>query len=286
VPAMRESAPRMFAEVTSAVGPDHPNVALSHHALGMAFYQQGDYAEAERELKEGVRMQRAIFGPGAPQAAKGLMVLSAARMRAGDLEGARAAIDEAIVSYEQGKRTKGLADAIEQRGNLFHLGRDLAHARADFERALELKVSLLGPDHPGIAITTTNLATLLMDEKRYDDAVAMARRTVAIYEKAGTVGTRRAWALDELVMALVRAGRGREALAPAEEALAYLGSADESTLAHHELWHGQALEAVRREPARARALAASARARCAGGKVDRNVCGMIEEVLARRRRSR
>ena len=47
-----------------------------------------------------------------------------------------------------------------------------------------IQVSLLGPDHPDVASSVTNLARLYVDLGRYADAEPLLKRALAIWEKA------------------------------------------------------------------------------------------------------
>jgi eukaryotic-like serine/threonine-protein kinase len=57
-------------------------------------------------------------------------------------------------------------------------------AAEHYERALRIKESLLGPDHPDVAMTVHNLAVLRTTEGRREEAEALYRRALAIFERA------------------------------------------------------------------------------------------------------
>jgi tetratricopeptide (TPR) repeat protein len=53
-----------------------------------------------------------------------------------------------------------------------------------YQRALEIQVKALGPEHPSVALTLNNLAELFIVQGRYADAMSLFRRSLAIREKA------------------------------------------------------------------------------------------------------
>ncbi|HMF00214.1 MAG TPA: tetratricopeptide repeat protein, partial [Terriglobia bacterium] len=50
------------------------------------------------------------------------------------------------------------------------------------QRALQLKEKLLGPEHPDVAITLNNLATLRISQLRFAEAATMYQRALAIFQ--------------------------------------------------------------------------------------------------------
>ena len=63
-----------------------------------------------------------------------------------------------------------------------------AEAEKLFRRCLDLKVKLLGPDHPDVAITANNLAMLLANDGRSEEAGALLRRSIDILEQTVAEG--------------------------------------------------------------------------------------------------
>jgi tetratricopeptide (TPR) repeat protein len=58
-----------------------------------------------------------------------------------------------------------------------------AEAEQLYQRALQLKEKLLGPEHPDVAITLNNLATLRISQLRFAEAATMYQRALAIFER-------------------------------------------------------------------------------------------------------
>jgi tetratricopeptide (TPR) repeat protein len=58
----------------------------------------------------------------------------------------------------------------------------LDRAEQFYARALDIKRSLLGPEHPECAITAHNLGTLLRDSGRPEEAARHFRSALSIFE--------------------------------------------------------------------------------------------------------
>ncbi|MEW5740562.1 MAG: tetratricopeptide repeat protein [Myxococcota bacterium] len=96
----------------------------------------------------------------------------------------------------------------------------LAAALADFERALELQQSRLGPEHPDVAMTLNNLGVVLGRLGRQDEAIATYEKSLAIHlaiEGPGHPNT--ATAQHNLGVLLRARGRYLDARARLEQAL-------------------------------------------------------------------
>jgi tetratricopeptide (TPR) repeat protein len=52
-----------------------------------------------------------------------------------------------------------------------------------YRRALAIREKVLGPDHPDVAASLNNLATLLDKQGKYDEAEPLYRRALAIRKK-------------------------------------------------------------------------------------------------------
>ena len=68
-------------------------------------------------------------------------------------------------------------------GCAYTVHREIPDAIKALRESLELKQKLLGPDHPDVAISEGNLASLLEGAKRYKEALAYVDRAIEIQEK-------------------------------------------------------------------------------------------------------
>jgi tetratricopeptide (TPR) repeat protein len=94
-------------------------------------------------------------------------------------------------------------------------------ARALYERALALYEQTLGPDHPDVAVTLSNLSNGYLLAGAYPEARALSERTLAIYEQAlGPDHPELAVPLNNLASVHLAAGAYPEARALYERSLA------------------------------------------------------------------
>lgn len=124
----------------------------------------------------------------------------------GDLERARAALEKG------GALTSILgAEVLNNLAEWYRLSTDnIAEARRLHEQALQLRVELLGPDHPAVAESSNNLGELCRDEGELDGARALFERALTIWSGHGLPG-RAAIARNSLAILLLKQGAFAEA---------------------------------------------------------------------------
>ena len=182
------------------------------HALAVALRRRGHYTRAVRLHRAATASARR--GVTAHQMVALLNEHGVACKHAGYF-------DEAEAAYQ---RALALAETAEQRAVLEHNLGGLAHARGDMaaaephaRRALDLRRSALGPDHPDVAVELAALAPILHGLGRLDEAEAMLRRVLVIL---GHDHPESGFALGNLGALLQETGRLGEAATRYEEALA------------------------------------------------------------------
>jgi tetratricopeptide (TPR) repeat protein/tRNA A-37 threonylcarbamoyl transferase component Bud32 len=97
--------------------------------------------------------------------------------------------------------------------------RDFAAAPPLLEQALALKEAELGKDHPDVARTLATLAWAMTELGRYDEALRLADRSLAILEKLDPDGLQLVYANENRGDALIKLGRYKEAEASYKEVL-------------------------------------------------------------------
>ena len=135
---------RALAIKEKALGPDHPDTALSLNNLGGVLGAMGEYKDALPYVKQALSIWEKQLGPQHPSVGVG----------------------NNHVGY-----------LLQAMGNL-------AEARPYYERALAIREKALGPDHPDTAIDLNNLAVLAYYEGDMPEAARLMRRALAIREKA------------------------------------------------------------------------------------------------------
>ncbi len=135
---------RALAIFEKALGPDHPDTALSLNNLGYLLRAMGELAAARPYYERALAIRENALGADHPDTATSLNNL----------------------------------------GALLRAMGELAAARPYYERALAIRENALGPDHPDTALSLNNLAILSYYEKDLSKAAQLMRRALAIWEKA------------------------------------------------------------------------------------------------------
>jgi tetratricopeptide (TPR) repeat protein/tRNA A-37 threonylcarbamoyl transferase component Bud32 len=111
-------------------------------------------------------------------------------------------------------------------GNLRSDQGRLDEAKQQYEHAIELKKLLLGPEHIDVAVSETNLADLLNELGRNDDALALVDRALAVERRPGSGSYFLSNALMSRGHILADLGRLAESEAEFRRAIALLGGGD------------------------------------------------------------
>jgi tetratricopeptide (TPR) repeat protein len=176
------------------LAPDDPVIADSLTALAGYHRFVGEYSEAQRLYEEVLALLRAARGAEHPDVAKALSNLSVVRWQMGHYDD----------SLELQKRALEIREALSMA-----------------KRALQIKESRLGADHPDTAMTRGNLATLLRRMGDYAAARPLLEQSLAIREE--TLGPEHpdvAQSLNNLANLLQTTGKYVEARPLYERSLA------------------------------------------------------------------
>ena len=221
-----EALATIRAAITEAVaihGPQHPNVALAHYALGIALIAQDDFSAGIPELQTALAIREVAFPGGNVQVAESLIGL-------GDAFGASGKHAEALRSLERGL---AMLAAVHQS--------ESAHA---VNAHILIGMSLEEVDRIDDAVTHYVRAADIADRslQHRENLVAMGLRSAARLEASRD-------RVAESVPYLERAVRVLER-----------GKATPLDLGNTQFALGQALSELPRERDRARAMIATARA--------------------------
>ncbi len=194
------------------------------HGLGTLLEQQGRYADADRILRQALKLQRKLH-PG-PDGDIAITLKDLARVMAagGDLNGAIPVMRKALAMQRTLRGTEphpDLAEAMNDMALLLEEHGDYDGAEKLFREAIAMKRRLYGDKHPEIAAGLNNLAAVLQDKGELAAAESAYRQALAMQrELLGEVHPDTANTLNNL--AFVQSARGdmQGALATEREALA------------------------------------------------------------------
>jgi tetratricopeptide (TPR) repeat protein len=155
-------------------------------AISLILYDQGQFAEAERVLREVVTERERALGPEDPKALRARHNLARALIFEGKYAEAEAEYRTVLVQREKllGPENRdtlvtrsGLALALDYQGKY-------ALAEAEYRAVLKLEERLLGPENPDTLMTWSNLATILYSQGHYQESEAEIRNLLKIAEHA------------------------------------------------------------------------------------------------------
>ena len=133
------------------VGRENANVARPLSALAELLAAQGLDTEARRYFERALSIREHALTPEHPLVASTLSELAACVARLGQLEQASQLSARALRIREQAGAQRRIADALVSHAQILATGGDYRGAAQSYQRALEIRLPLLGPSHPSIA---------------------------------------------------------------------------------------------------------------------------------------
>ena len=168
-----------------ALGPMHPDVALSLNNLAWQYRSTGDFAKAEPLYQRALVIKEQALGPAHPGVALSLNNLAELYQATGQYAKAEPLHQRALAIREQtlGPEHPDVAASLNNLALLLQDTGDSAAARLLLERALSINEKVLGPTHPNMARSLNNLAELYQDTGQYAKAEPLMQRALAIREQ-------------------------------------------------------------------------------------------------------
>jgi len=193
--------------------------------LGLLYYVQGRYAEAELLYKRSLGIREKVLGPHHPDTAQSLGGLGGLYRKQGRYAEAEPLLARALAIQEQARGPEHPAVASTLR-LLSRVCRDqgrLAEAGQFAQRALQIHEKAFGPEHSETAWSLTVLADLRGKQKQYAEAEKLYERAIAVFTK--TLGPNHASLADPwagLTDLCIEQGRWAEAEPLADRVLTIL----------------------------------------------------------------
>jgi CHAT domain-containing protein/tetratricopeptide (TPR) repeat protein len=180
-------AQRALAIREKALGPGHPDVAVSLNNLANLYRDQGRYVDAEPLYSRSLAIWEKARGPNDPDVATSLNNLA---LLYDDGQGRYADAEPlyrrslAIWEKARGPNDPDVATSLNNLAGLYSRQGRYADAEPLYRRSLAIREKALGPDHPNVAQSLNNLAGLYRRQDRFADAEPLIRRSLAIREKS------------------------------------------------------------------------------------------------------
>ena len=160
------------------------NLWETYIRAGIEAYQQGNYAEAEKQLLAALQKAEK-FVPEAPRLVRNLNSLATLYIKLGNYAEAVTFIRRSLVIQEKvpGPEHPNLATSLNNLATLYRFQGKYAEAEPLYIRSLAIREKALGVEHLNVAISLENYADLLRKTNRNDEAAEMEARAQAIREK-------------------------------------------------------------------------------------------------------
>ena len=237
--ALRHIYEEALARRERQYGAADARTAQAARDLGMFLAREGESADARGALAKAVRIdeqlkssemladvaelaavsapvdaeplwKRAAESSDPNVAARALAALGDLRARAGDRAAAAEFYREALARQEKASGAQSPAVALRLNA-LAHLVPP-AEGIAMLERAVAIERRALGASHPETASTAANLAGLLVNERRFDDAIRYAGEALAVFQETLAPDHPRC-AMTAVILGYAYAGKGERARA-------------------------------------------------------------------------
>ncbi len=177
---------RALAIRENALGPDHPNVAISLNDLAVLYDTQGKFTEAEPLHKRALAIKEKALGPDHPNVATSLNNLAGLYYTQGKFHEAEPLYQRALAIDEKayGPNHPEVATDLNNLAMLYKTQGKFHEAEPLYKGALAIWEKTLGPDHPNVATSLNNLAVLYDTQGKFHEAEPLYKRSLAIKEKA------------------------------------------------------------------------------------------------------
>ena len=168
-----------------ALGPDHPDVAVSLNNLAQLYRAEGRDPEAEPLLKRSLAIREKALAPDHPAVALSLNNLAALYRSQGRDAEAEPLYQRSLAIREKvlGPDSLDVALSLNNLALLYQDQDRYAEAEPLYQRSLAIHEKVLGPDHPDVAVNLNNLAAMYNNQARDAEAEPLYQRSLAIREK-------------------------------------------------------------------------------------------------------
>jgi CHAT domain-containing protein len=167
---------RAIASWKRTLGDGHPTVAYALSAFAAFLARQGLDSEARAFYQQALTIRERELGPDHPLVAETLSRSALTLARLNQRRRATELSTRALRIWEKAGAQDGLAGGLITHAQILRDGGDPAGAASAYERALELRLPLMGASHPGVAEIEVPLAAVEARLRDRQDAFDRALR--------------------------------------------------------------------------------------------------------------
>jgi tetratricopeptide (TPR) repeat protein/predicted Ser/Thr protein kinase len=180
--AARDKLEQARAIFEAALGPEHPLVGQVLFNIGWAAEAEGEYADALAAFEKARVIELKRLGPEHPLVGEYEASIGSMAHKLGREAQARTHLLRALAIFEKahGPEHGYVARTLNDLALIDRAEGDLPAAESKHLRALAIRRKALPPDHPELVDTLANLSGVLVEAKRWKDALPIAKELVDI----------------------------------------------------------------------------------------------------------
>jgi CHAT domain-containing protein len=179
-------AQRVLELREKALGPAHPDVALSLNNLAVLYDSTAQPVKAEPLYQRSLAIREKALGPAHPDVALSLNNLAVLYEATGQYAKAKPLMQRSLAIREKalGPEHPDVALSLNSLAVLYEATGQYAKAEPLMQRSLAIREKALGPEHPDVATSLNSLAGLYKTTGQYAKAEPLYQRSLAIRKKA------------------------------------------------------------------------------------------------------
>jgi CHAT domain-containing protein/Tfp pilus assembly protein PilF len=175
---------RSLTVMEKTFGTNHPATATLSDNLAGIYEAMGSLKQAEPLYQRSLKLRELALGPEHPDVANSLNSLAGLFDTLGEHAKAEPLYQRALKILETALGTEHplTAATLNNLAALYDSNGEYVKAEPLYRRSLQIREKVLGPEHPDTAASLVNLGALEINLKRFDAALAYAKRARALSE--------------------------------------------------------------------------------------------------------
>ena len=174
---------KAHSERLAALGPSHPDVAETLFELAEVEIGRAEFGKAADLYRQSLFIRRGALSPTSSRIASTLNRLGWALANLGDIDASRAVLEDSISVYRTSEQAMAdIGDPLSNLSQVERLSGNLARAETLAREALDIRSRLLEPGHTKLGESYNNLAVVLDDLGRREEAAEYYERAIRVQE--------------------------------------------------------------------------------------------------------